>query len=143
MARLKANDNEKFREQLRKKYNASNDDKKLGYDVYYFYCNSKIQNIIKEYYSVTERIGYRRKAATYLVDIEYFQEENKESSKDILWNCFGDILYENLLYNIKAKPDELHRVKRNAYKKSEQLEKEIAEMVEAVQQESWDINGSG
>ena len=52
MARLKANDNEKFREQLRKKYNSSNDDKKLGYDVYYFYCNSKIQNIIKEYYSV-------------------------------------------------------------------------------------------
>ena len=51
MARLKANDNEKFREQLRKKYNSSNDDKKLGYDVYYFYCNSKIQNIIKEYYS--------------------------------------------------------------------------------------------
>lgn len=135
MARLKANDNEKFREQLRKKYNASNDDKKLGYDVYYFYCNSKIQNIIKEYYSVTERIGYRRKAATYLVDIEYFQEENKESSKDILWNCFGDILYENLLYNLKVKPDELYRVKRNAYKKSEQLEKEIAEMIEAVQQE--------
>ena len=135
MARLKANDNEKFREQLRKKYNSSNDDKKLGYDVYYFYCNSKIQNIIKEYYSVTERIGYRRKAATYLVDIEYFQEENKESSKDILWNCFGDILYENLLYNLKVKPDELYRVKRNAYKKSEQLEREIAEMVEAVQQE--------
>lgn len=138
MARLKANDNDKFREKLRKKYNASNDDKKLGYDVYYFYCNLKIQNIIKEHYSVTERIGYRRKAATYLVDIEYFQEENKESSKDILWNCFGDLLYENLLYNLKQKPDELFKVKRNAYKKSEQLEKEIVEMVEAVQQEKKD-----
>lgn len=138
MILLKANDNEKFREKIRKKVDASNDDKKLGYDVYYFYCNSKIQNIIKEHYSIAERIGYRRKAATYLVDIEYFQEENKESSKDILWNCFGDILYENLLYNLKQKPDELFRVKRNAYKKSEQLEKEIAEMVEAVKQEKID-----
>ncbi len=138
MVKLKANDNEKFREKLRKKFDASNDDKKLGYDVYYFYCNSKILNIIKEYYSVTERIGYRRKVATYLVDIEYFQEENKESSKDILWNCFGDILYENLLYNLKHKPEKLFTIKRNAYKKAKHLEEEIVEMVEAVQQEMID-----
>ena len=139
LLKLKADDNDKFREQLRKKYNVSNDDKKLGYDVYYFYCNIQIQNIVREHYSVREEIGYRRKAAAYLIDIEYFQEENINSNKDILWNCFGDILYENLLYNLKQKPVKLFTLKRNAYKKSDELEKKIIEMVEAVRQEKNEV----
>lgn len=135
LAELKINDTEKFRERLRKKYNASKNDKKLGYDVYYFYCHSALQKIVKENYNVKERIGYHRKTALYLIDIEYFQEENINSDKSILWNCFGDILYENLMFNLKHKPEKLFKIKKNAYKKSDQREKEINDMVESVQKD--------
>lgn len=135
LAESKINDTEKFRERLRKKYNASKNDKKLGYDVYYFYCHSALQKIVKENYNVKERIGYHRKTALYLIDIEYFQEENINSDKSILWNCFGDILYENLMFNLKHKPEKLFKIKKNAYKKSDQREKEINDMVESVQKD--------
>ena len=123
LSELKINDTEKFRERLRKKYNASKNDKKLAYDVYYFYCHSVLQKIVKENYNVKERIGYRRKTALYLIDIEYYQEENINSDKSILWNCFGDILYENLIYNLKSKPEKLFQTKKNAYKKLDQRER--------------------
>ena len=136
---LKEYDNNKFREQIRKKYDASQDNKKLGYDVYYSYCNMNLLKIVEDNYNVEERIWYRRKAAEYLIDIEYFQEENINSNKNILWNCFGDVLYENLIYNLKQKPAKLFTLKRNAYKKSDELEKEISEMVEAVRQENNEV----
>lgn len=135
LAKLKIYDTEKFRERLRKKYNASKNDKKFGYDVYYFHCHSVLQKIVKESYNVKERIGYRRKTALYLLDIEYFQEENINSDKSILWNCFGDILYGNLIYNLKHKPEKIFKIKKNAYKKSDQREIEINDMVESVQNE--------
>ena len=52
LVKLKENDTEKFRERLRKKYNSSKNDKKLGYDVYYFYCNSVLLSIVKETYNI-------------------------------------------------------------------------------------------
>ena len=138
LAELKVNDTEKFRERLRKKYNASRNDKKLGYDVYFFHCHSVLQKIVKESYNIKERIGYRRKTALYLIDIEYFQEENINSDKSILWNCFGDVLYENLIFNLKHKPEKLFAIKKNAYKKLDQREKEINDMVESVQEEMFE-----
>ena len=104
LVELKINDTGKFRERIKKKYNASKNDKKLGYDIYYFYCYSVLQKIVKDDYNVKERIGYHRKTALYLIDIEYFQEENIDSDKSILWNCFGDTLYENLIFNLKLSP---------------------------------------
>lgn len=89
-------------------------------------------------YNIKERIGYRRKTALYLIDIEYFQEENINSDKSILWNCFGDVLYENLIFNLKHKPEKLFAIKKNAYKKSDQREKEINDMVESVQEEMFE-----
>lgn len=138
LVKLKESDTEKFRERLRKKYNSSKNDKKSGYDVYYFYCNSVLLSIVKETYNINERIGFRRKTALYLVDIEYFQEENIDSDKSILWSCFGDILYENLIFNLKHKPEELFKVKRNAYKKFNEREEEIQEIIESVQNEMTD-----
>lgn len=134
---LKSNDNEDFRKSLNKKYNSTNG-KRLGYDVFYFYCNFVIQKIIKENYILTEKIGYRRKSALYLLDIEYFQEENINSNKDILWNCFGDILYENLMYNLKNKPQKISKLKRFAYCKSKELEKETNILIEEAQKELQD-----
>lgn len=93
---------------------------------------------MKKTYNINERIGYRQKTALYLIDIEYFQEENRDSDKSILWNCFGDIIYENLLFNLKHKPDRIFQTKRNAYKTSCNREKEINEMVEDTQKEMQD-----
>lgn len=138
LVELKINDTGKFRERIKKKYNASKNDKKLGYDIYYFYCYSVLQKIVKDDYNVKERIGYHRKTALYLIDIEYFQEENIDSDKSILWNCFGDTLYENLIFNLKHKPKKLFKIKKNAYKKSDQREKEINDMVESVQKEMFE-----
>ena len=50
---------------------------------------------------VKEIMEDRKKIANYLVDIEYYTEENKQDKKDILWNCFGNILYNNLCKNIE------------------------------------------
>lgn len=133
LLRLKIYDTEKFRKNLRKKYSIAKVNKNLGYDVYHLYCHNVLQNIVKATYNVRERIGYRRKTALYLIDIEYFQEENINSDKSILWSCFGDILYENLIYNLKHKPDKLLKLKRNAYKKADQRASEVEDMVEAVQ----------
>lgn len=138
LLKLKNYDTEKFRERLRKKYKVGRNDKNLGYDVYYFHCHSVLQKIVKEDYDLNERIGYRRKTALYLIDIEYFQEENVNSDKSILWSCFGDILYENLIYNLQHKPEKLFKIKRNAYKKSNQRAEEIDCMVEDVQKDMTD-----
>lgn len=138
LMKLKIKDTEKFRKRLREKCNASKQSKNLGYDVYYFHCYSILKNVVKEKYNISEKIGFRRKTALYLIDIEYFQEENRDSDKSILWSCFGDILYENLLFNLRHKPEKLFQVKRNAYKKSEEKENMINDMVKAVQKEMLD-----
>ena len=138
LMKLKLHDTERFKKKLREKYKNDKDNKNLCYDIYYFYCQSVLQNIIKAEYNVNERIGYHRKIALYLTDIEYFQEENSESNKNILWNCFGDIIYENLIFNLKHKPDRIFKIKRNAYKSSDKREKEINEMVEDTQKEMQD-----
>ncbi len=137
---LKSHDNDNFRERLKNKFNASNNDKKLGYDIFYFYCNSEILKIVKDNYKVTERIGYRRKAALYLCDIEYFREENENSNKDILWNCYGDILYENLMYNLKQKPEKIPKIRRNAYHNKKELKEEIKSLVKEVEEELLNEN---
>ena len=140
LMKLKLFDTKRFREKLRKKYNISKHNKLLGFDVFYFYCYSALKNIVKKTYNINERIGYRQKTALYLIDIEYFQEENRDSDKSILWNCFGDIIYENLMFNMKHKPDRVFQTKRNAYKKSDNREEEINEMVENVRKEMQDEN---
>ena len=42
----------------------------------------------------------RQEAAEYLLDMEYLQRENENKSKNILWNCFGDLIYANICNNL-------------------------------------------
>lgn len=125
---LKERDNNTFREKLNKKYNESRFNKSLGYDVYYHYCNHEIMKII----------GMRRKAASYLLDIEYFQEENIDTDKNILWNCFGDVLYDNLLVNTELPRDSI-KIKKTAYQSREnrelKIEQETAEIADKLKRE--------
>ena len=91
--------------------------------IFNIYCMAKIKEIISD----------RKTAANYLVDIEYHTVENKSDKKDILWNCFGDILYQNLCEN--AKDDVCIQIKRDVYISSEEKEKAVIESREKVKKE--------
>lgn len=60
------------------------------YDVFYYMCEKLIMNIFER----------REEAAEYLLDMEYLQRENEHKSKNILWNCFGDLIYKNICNNL-------------------------------------------
>lgn len=137
LVQLKQMDNEKFRSKLSEQYKNSFSMKQLGYEPFYFYCNHRILSVVEASYKVTEQIGIRKKAAMYLLDIEYFQEINRyKGNKNILWNCFGDIFYENLCQNIKTVDSgETIKVKRLAYQSAEVKQLERAKKAETVKAE--------
>lgn len=60
------------------------------YDIFYHMCEKLIINIFDN----------REDAAEYLLDMEYLQRENENRSKNILWNCFGDLVYKNICNNL-------------------------------------------
>lgn len=60
------------------------------YDVFYHMCGKLITNIFDS----------REEAVEYLLDMEYLQRENENKSKNILWNCFGDLIYRNICNNL-------------------------------------------
>lgn len=120
LAKLKMEDTSKNRKRIREKCNEK-ESKILGYDAFYHYCCGEILNVI----------GMRKVATAYLVDMEYHQEVFKETSKEILWNCFGDILYANLCNNLKKDPKEMP-TKRTAYQSRADKELERAKLVKAV-----------
>ena len=109
----------KVREDLNKKES----DKVL----FKIYCLSKFKEIMED----------RKEIANYLVDIEYYIEGNKQDRKDILWDCFGDILYDNLCKNI----DEGNKfpIKRDKYKTSGKREQEIKESRDKIKKEQEEI----
>ena len=57
------------------------------YDVFYTMCDKMILCIFD---------GDRKRATAYITDFEYLQRENCDSGKNILWNCYGDIILENI-----------------------------------------------
>ena len=61
------------------------------YDVFYAMCDKMILCIFD---------GDRKRATAYLTDFEYLQRENCDSGKNILWNCYGDIILENIKANV-------------------------------------------
>lgn len=61
------------------------------YDVFYTMCDKMILCIFD---------GDRKRATAYLTDFEYLQRENCDSGKNILWNCYGDIILENIKANV-------------------------------------------
>lgn len=114
---------------------------KLSYDLFYYYCNREILDTIRDDYNVLERIGIRKKAAAYLLDIEYYQPEYRDTSKEILWNCFGDLLYDNLLHNLKIDGRSVLNIKKMAYQTKQERAKKIANLVAEAEQELKE-NGS-
>lgn len=68
---------------------------------FYHMCEKLIMNIFDN----------REEAAEYLLDMEYLQRENENRSKNILWNCFGDLIYTNICNNLclgNAKQRRMH-----------------------------------
>lgn len=82
----------KERQDIYKKVKDDLEAKESDKQIFYIYCMAKIREIISD----------KMEAANYLVDIEYYTAESKNDTKDILWNCFGDILYQNLCTNIDS-----------------------------------------
>lgn len=60
------------------------------YDIFYHMCEKLIMDIFDS----------REDATEYLLDMEYLQRQNEHKSKNILWNCFGDIIYKNICNNL-------------------------------------------
>ena len=60
------------------------EDRISKYDVFYHMCEKLIMNIFDN----------REEA------VEYLQRENENRSKNILWNCFGDLVYTNICNNL-------------------------------------------
>lgn len=60
------------------------------YEVFYHMCEKIIMSIFDT----------REEAVEYLLDMEYLHRENEDKSKNILWNCFGDLIYTNICNNL-------------------------------------------
>ena len=71
------------------------------------HCISEIRKIIED----------RIVAVNYLVDIEYYTPENMEDRKDIIWNCYGDVIYQNICDSIDNNVEV--KTKRNLYESYE------------------------
>ena len=110
------------------------DEKISAKNLFYYHCAYEIERIIPD----------RQTAANYLLDIEYLQSENEEDKKDILWNCYGDILYANLLENERvADPEEdpeCFGKRRTRYVPSKKRQEELEKIREDVEKENAKIN---
>lgn len=103
-------------------------DVKISSDLLFFYdCSKQIGSIIND----------MEKAVNYLIDIEYYQPENSKDNKSILWGCYGDILYNNLLLNIEKKQNDKMECKRKAYQSRNLQLEEIHQLV-ACEKEKQD-----
>ena len=110
-----------------KKVKADLDAKESHEQIFNIYCMEKIKEVISD----------RKEATNYLVDIEYHTDENKNDKKDILWNCFGDILYQNLCENVDN--DVNISVRRDVYISSDKKEKDIIESRDKVIKEQKEL----
>lgn len=117
----------KERQDIYKKVKDDLEAKESDKQIFYIYCVAKIREIIFD----------KMEAANYLVDIEYYTDENKNDTKDILWNCFGDILYQNLCTNIDSGVSV--SIRRDEYLSSEEKEKTVIESREKVKKEQEDL----
>ena len=112
---------------LYKKVKAEMDAEESAEQIFNIYCMAKIKEIISD----------RKTAANYLVDIEYHTGENKSDKKDILWACFGDVLFQNLCENVKdgvAIP-----IRRDVYISSKEKEKAVIKSREQVKKEQEEL----
>lgn len=133
LAELKAKGKKRY-VRLAKKMKSDDPDFHMKTDeLFYYDCQQQISKIIEN----------RVIAAQYLVDIEYFQEENTDSDdKEILWGCYGDILYDNLaVSNLLGQLGEAMNdnssivwVKRKAYQSNAEKMNKIQNLIEETEE---------
>lgn len=121
---LKNEKNQTYKE-IKTNLEAKESDKQI----FYIYCSARIKDIISD----------RETATNYLVDIEYYTDENMNDKKDILWNCFGDVLYRNLCHNVKDINVVNIPIKRKLYQSSKDKEKEIIESRKEVKKKQEEL----
>lgn len=118
-------DNIKRYKTIAKQCDVDSNEKISDKELFYYRCNARISKIITD----------RKVAANYLVDIEYCQPENEDDKKDILWKCFGDILYGNIIENVNKNSDIPMKVKRKAYQSFEEKVNEIEKEIQKAEKE--------
>ncbi|MCD8018702.1 MAG: hypothetical protein LUF92_03700 [Clostridiales bacterium] len=94
--------------------------------IFNYYCSSQINRLFDD----------RETAATYCTDIEYYQGEFQNQRKDILWDCYGDILYKNICTNKDAK---IKKKRRNVYTSVDKLQQEIENAVNEALEERREL----
>lgn len=109
---------------IKDKLKTKESDKKL----FEMYCRKKISEIIQ----------VEKTAVNYLIDMEYYTEENKETDKEILWNCYGEILYGNLSRNVDSNIEVTLR--RNVIQSSTGIEEKIVTLREETKKEQDEKN---
>ena len=83
----------KYLNQKISKLKKDDEDFKTKFDIAYQYCKDEMLRIYNgKIYSLVNA----------LVDIEYCQDYRRGKSKNILWNCFGDILVKNIKRNTES-----------------------------------------
>lgn len=105
------------------------------YDVFYTMCDKMILCIFD---------GDRKRATAYLTDFEYLQRENCDSGKNILWNCYGDIILENIKANVgnpagipERKP---HYKKKGSGKKNREVHEIGKSVIEKINKDIEEIS---
>lgn len=92
------------------------------------YCRKKISEILPD----------KKTAVNYLIDIEYYTEENEKTSKEILWNCYGEVLFDNLSHNVNNQIQVASR--RSVSQSFSELEEKIVELREETKKEQDEKN---
>ena len=109
-------------------YNQTYNDKILAKELIYIFCLKQFDKMIPD----------RKMAASYLVDMEYYQPEFREDcNKDILWGCYGNILVQNVELNVKQNIE--LPLKRKAYQTSQEKTEEIAQRIEQIKKKQEDL----
>lgn len=96
----------------------------LKVDLHYYLCRETILNIF----------DCEEKAASYLVDAEYYQSEFKNGNKKLIWNCFGNVIFENIKKNLASKAT--LKIRREQYiTKNSKAYRKVLQAVVDVNQE--------
>lgn len=105
------------------------------YDVFYTMCDKMILYIFDE---------DRKRAVAYLTDFEYLQRESCNSGKNILWNCYGDIIVENIKNNVGNSfgiPERrLHYEKRGSGKKNSKVHEIGKSVIEKINKDIKEVS---
>lgn len=100
------------------------DEDELKVDFHYYLCRELILGVFDS----------EEKAASYLVDAEYYQPEFKNGNKKLIWNCFGNVIVENIRKNLNSEVQ--LKVRREQYiTKNSREHKEVLRAIEEVNKE--------